>query len=114
MEAIAIQKNAGPVQVLQGTGAGTGVLNAEQINAAVKFDRFPDSCSECGSPLSHEDLIGKFHGTIFKVKGYICPTCGHKVGKIHQKNFRTSTVRFNWKRLDTARTGTTTAGRVPE
>lgn len=60
---LAYPKNAGPVQVLQGTGAGTGVLNAEQINAAVKFDHFPDSCSECGSPLSHEDLIGKFHGT---------------------------------------------------
>jgi len=106
MEAIAIQKNAGPVQVLQRTEAGKEVKTRDQKNPAVHFDSFPVSCPACFGFLKHEDLIGKYQGNLFHVKGFVCPHCDHKVGKIFMKNCRDSTVRFNWKRMEISRLGT--------
>ena len=99
MEAIAIQKNAGPIEEFIFQGIGTDELKSEEIKDGI-LQKFPESCGACGSPLAHGDLIGQYRGTFFVVKGYICPACGHKVGKIHMKNCRNSVVRFDWTRLE--------------
>jgi hypothetical protein len=104
--AIAYQKNAGPVQVLQRTEAGTEETTCDQKNPAVRFYSFPDRCPACFEPLKHEDLIGKYQGNLFLVKGFVCSHCDHKVGKVFLKNCKDSTVRFNWQRMEIPRLGT--------
>lgn len=98
--AVVYQKNTGHVQVLHRTGAGIDESNADQINAAAGLPSFPVSCGSCYGPLSHEDLIGLYQGTIFTVKGYRCPACGHAVGVNRRKNANRSHIPFNWKRID--------------
>lgn len=106
MEAIMnISENAGTIEPISRTETGTGIVISDQKKQAVKFHRFPDHCDACFAPLKHENLIGKFKGNVFHVKGYVCPDCGYKVGKIYQKNFKNSTVRFNWRRLEIPRNG---------
>jgi hypothetical protein len=104
--AVAYQKNTGPVQVLHRTGAGTEEMICDQKNPAVRFDSFPASCPACFGTLKHEALIGKYQGNLFHVKGFVCPHCNLKVGKIFLKNCRDSTVRFNWQRMEIPRLGT--------
>lgn len=94
---VAYQKNTGPVQVLQGTGAGISELNPEQINSAGKLDHFPVTCDRCGQPLVFSDLVGKHEGSVFVVKGYRCPACRHKVGTSRIKNANRSYIPFDWK-----------------
>lgn len=93
----------GPCQTVNGQGAGTCIGSSDQKKKAVKFHRFPDHCPACFAQLHHEDLIGKYKGTCFHVKGFICPACRYSVGKIHHKNFRDSIVRFDWRRLELPR-----------
>jgi hypothetical protein len=88
--ATAYQKNTGPVQALQGTGAGIIESKSEIIKSIPSFAKFPDRCDACGGPLHHEDLTGKIKGNLFFVKGYSCPRCRHKVGR---------GFKFNWERL---------------
>jgi len=105
-EAQAFPKNAGPVQVLQPTGAGTIVSNPSNIKPSqVKFDHFPETCDACGNPIRHEDLIGKYGTSVFEVKGYSCPACRHKVGSVYYKNGRDSVVPFDWKKIHIPRCG---------
>lgn len=109
----ALPKNAGPVQVLNETGAGTFVSYPQNKKVSQpKFDHFPELCDNCRGPLRHEDLIGKYHGVLFLVKGYSCPSCGHNVGKVYRKNFKDSTVPFDWKRIDVPCMGRNTARAV--
>jgi hypothetical protein len=85
--------------------AHTEKLSENKNLPVPRFDKFPEFCDACGIPLMHEDLIGKYSGIVFEVRGYKCPGCGHKVGKLFSKNFRDSTVRFDWTRLGLPKSG---------
>lgn len=102
-ETITMRNDTGSTSGFQGMNTGTCTVSSEQKKQAVEFHRFPDSCPACFAQLHHEDLIGRYKGTVFHVKGFICPACRYSVGKIHHKNFRDSTVRFDWKRIDVPR-----------
>lgn len=102
-EQITMRNAAGTIQVLNRTETGTVIETHNQKKQAVKFHRFPDRCPACFEPLHHEDLIGKYRGTVFHVKGFICPACRYKQGKIHQKYFKDSVFRFDWRRLEIPR-----------
>lgn len=101
--AAALPKSAGPTQVLNSTGPGKNESQPEHINSALR--KFPETCDACGEPLRHEDLIGNYGHSVFNVRGYSCPACGHKVGKVFYKNRRDSTVPFEWTRLHIPRCG---------
>lgn len=95
--AAALPKSAGSIQVLQLRDTGKNESQSEYINSALK--KFPETCDACGKPLRHEDLIGTYGHSVFNIKGYSCPACGHKVGKVFYKNCRDSVVPFEWTRL---------------
>lgn len=101
--AAALPKSASPVQVLQLSGAGNNESQSEYINSVLL--KFPETCDACGGQLKHADLIGKYGHNVFTVRGYSCPHCRHKVGKVFYKNCRDSTVPFDWTRLHIPRCG---------
>ena len=97
----------GPVQGLQPTGSGiSSQVTFKKIKQAVPgFEHFPEQCGKCNERLSHADLLGHHAGTIFIVKGYICPACGHTVGTKVTKTANTSHTPFDWTRLRMPRAG---------
>ena len=89
-------KVAGPAMVLL-RDAGKNESQSEYKNSVLS--KFPETCDACGNQLMHKDLIGKYSHSVFEVRGYTCPDCGHKVGKVFYKNCRDSTVPFDWKKI---------------
>lgn len=75
---------------------------AKPVYAAdsVPFSAGGYRCDSCGEVIGLDNLQGYYAGTLFQVKGYLCPAC-------HYISVRPAvdrgTVPFSWRRLPVSR-----------
>lgn len=66
----------------------------------VPFANGGHRCDQCETVLCLDDLRGYYNGTVFHVRGYQCPGCGHLSCEMSVKS---GNLPFDWRRMPVSR-----------